>query len=192
MRARAANKFLPLLYRVVKQASGIFTRKNACSYVEGLNFPQNERYFPSRYKSIIPVRMIFIWWPSITNFKRSWTVSLWKPPGEQQRHLISDPPRKKDYFQFFFDRLPCLSPSLRVTMSMKGEERTCGLPSAVLYRRMWIMDHTGTYGLQMGAVRIDDISTHKCTVMRLQQRLERNHISPLHLVDAVEDFLAAD
>ena len=48
-----------------------------------------------------------------------------------------------------------------------------------------------TYGLQMGAVRIDDISTHKCTVMRLQQRLERNHISPLHLVDAVEDFLAA-
>lgn len=24
-----------------------------------------------------------------------------------------------------------------------------------------------TYGLQMGAVRIDDISTHKCTVMRL-------------------------
>ena len=83
-------------------------------------------------------------------YTSSWTVSLWKPPGEQQRHLISDPPRKKDYFQFFFDRLPCLSPSLRVTMSMKGEERTCGLPSAVLYRRMWIMDHTGPMACKWG------------------------------------------
>ena len=48
-----------------------------------------------------------------------------------------------------------------------------------------------TYGLKMGDVRVDDISTHWRTVARLRRKLIKNQVSPVHLWDVVEDFLAA-
>lgn len=46
-----------------------------------------------------------------------------------------------------------------------------------------------TYGLQMGEVRVDDISTHRYTVARLRWKLLWNRVSSVHFLDAVEDFL---
>nr|WP_243252538.1 MULTISPECIES: DUF6514 family protein [Anaeromassilibacillus] len=43
----------------------------------------------------------------------------------------------------------------------------------------------------MGDVRVDDISTHWRTVARLRRKLIKNQVSPVHLWDVVEDFLAA-
>lgn len=38
-----------------------------------------------------------------------------------------------------------------------------------------------TYGLKMGDVRVDDISTHWRTVARLRRKLIKNQVSPVHL-----------
>lgn len=47
-----------------------------------------------------------------------------------------------------------------------------------------------TYGLKMGDMRVDDISTRWRTVLRLRGKLLRNHVAVLHFPDVIEDFLA--
>lgn len=47
-----------------------------------------------------------------------------------------------------------------------------------------------TYGIQADGCRIDDISTCRQTVQRLESLLNRNQVLPEHLRDIVDDFLA--
>lgn len=48
------------------------------------------------------------------------------------------------------------------------------------------------YGIRFGADIISDISMDKVKVELLVERMNANELSPLHMMDVVEDFLAED